>query len=260
MIVTAEQPTIVATSIGFRSLHLGEWDWQVGPVYAYAAELAQAGPAPRICIVATALGDHPTYLTAVYAAFGRAGFRVTHLALTPQPNTSDVRALLLDQDVIWVAGGSVANLLALWRVHELSPILHECWQAGVVLMGVSAGSLCWFTGGTTDSFGLPLRPVLDGLGFLPYSNSPHHDAEKERRPAITKLLGEQRLPECYATDNGVALTFFGTELHEAVTDTPDAYAWHLRRASDGSVEERRLPTRLLAESPMLPPSTAPSHR
>ena len=241
----AKQPTIVATSIGFHSLRLGEWDWRAGPIYSYAAELAQAETAPRLCIIATALGDHPTYLTAMYSAFGRAGFRVTHLALTPQPNTTDIRALLLDQDIIWVAGGSVANLLALWRIHDLAPILHECWQAGIVLTGVSAGSVCWFVGGTTDSYGLPLRPVLDGLGFLPYSNSPHHDAEAQRRPAITALLAEQRLPECYATDNGVALTYFGTELHEAVTETADAYAWHLRRSPDGSVEERRLPTRML---------------
>lgn len=247
MFVTAQQPTIVATSIGFRSLHFGEWDWRAGPIYTYVAELAQAGPAPRLCIVATALGDHPTYLTAMYAAFGRAGFRVTHLALTPQPNTNDVRNLLLAQDIIWVAGGSVANLLALWCVHELGPILRECWQAGVVLSGVSAGSVCWFTGGTTDSFGLPLRPVLDGLGFLPYSNSPHHDAEAARRPAITKLVGERRLPECYATDNGAALTFFGTDLHEAVTETEGAHAWHLRRTPDGEVQERRLPTRLLID-------------
>lgn len=224
---------------------LGEWDWSAGAVYQYAADLAQAGPAPKLCIVATALGDDPTYLTAMYAAFGRAGFRVTHLALYPQPNTSDVRALLLDQDIIWVAGGSVANLLGVWAVHNLAPVFEECWRAGVVLSGVSAGSVCWFVGGTTDSFGLPLRPVTNGLGFLPYANSPHHDAEEQRRPAITRLIGEQRLPECYATDNGAALVFFGTALHEAVTEVDGARAWHLRLAPDGSVDEQPLPTRLL---------------
>ncbi|WP_243059486.1 peptidase E [Nocardioides sp. SR21] len=241
----ADQPTIVATSIGFSSMDLGEWDWRLGPVYRYAADLAQAGPSPKVCILATALGDDPTWLTACYAAFGRAGFRVTHLALFPRPNTDDVRRLLLEQDLIWVAGGSVANLLALWRTHGLEPILRECWEKGVVLTGVSAGSVCWFTGGTTDSFGLPLRPVTDGLGFLPYSNSPHHDAEEQRRPAITRLLAEERLPECYATDNGAALTFFGTDLHEAVSDTDGAHAWHLVRSADGAVVERQLPTRRL---------------
>jgi peptidase E len=250
-LVTAEQPTIVATSVGFRSLGLGEWDWRLGPVYRYAADLARAGPAPKVCIVATALGDHPGYLTAMYAAFGRSGYQVTHLALYPRPNTADVRGLLLSQDLIWVAGGSVANLLGVWQVHDLAPVLRECWQAGVVLTGVSAGSVCWFTGGTTDSFGLPLREVRNGLGFLPYSNSPHHDAEEQRRPAITRLLGEQRLPECYATDNGAAVTFFGTEFHEAVAETPGAQAWHLVRNDDGTVTEEPLPTRLLPD-PGLP--------
>lgn len=223
----------------------GEWDWQLGPVYRYAADLANADSSPRVCILATALGDHPTYLTAMYAAFGRSGFRVSHLALFPQPNTGDIRGLLLSQDLIWVAGGSVANLLAVWQTHQLGPVLAECWQAGVVLSGVSAGSVCWFAGGTTDSFGLPLRPVSNGLGLLPYSNSPHHDAEPQRRPTITALVAEGRLPECYATDNGAALTFFGTTLHEAISDTDGAQAWHLTRKADGTVDERPLPTRLL---------------
>jgi peptidase E len=92
----------------------------------------------------------------------------------------------------------VVNLLAVWQAHRLAPVLIECWRAGVVLTGVSAGSVCWFTGGTTDSFGLPLRAVTNGLALLPYSNSPHHNAEPQRRPTITRLVAEQRLPECYA--------------------------------------------------------------
>ena len=246
--MVADQPTIVATSIGFQPMNLGQWDWQLGPVYRYAADLAHAGPSPRVCIVATALGDDPTWLTAFYAAFGRSGFRATHLALFPQPNTADIRGLLLEQDLIWVAGGSVANLLAVWHTHDLGSILAECWQAGIVLTGVSAGSVCWFAGGTTDSFGMPLRPVVNGLGFLPYSNSAHHDVEPERRPTITRLVADRQLPDCYATDNGTALTFFGTTLHEAVSDTDGARAWHLTRLPDGRVDEQPLPTRPLVAS------------
>jgi peptidase E len=156
-------------------------DWQLGPAYGLAASLAQAGDSPRVCLVGTGLGDAGDTLLAMYAAFGRAGWRVSYLALFPEPNVADVQEHLLAQDLVWVAGGSVANLLALWRLHGIGPSMHAAWQAGVVLMGVSAGSVCWFAGGTTDAFGLPLRPVTDALGFLPYSNSPHLRGHRARR-------------------------------------------------------------------------------
>jgi peptidase E len=125
--------------------------------------------------------------------------------------------------------------------------MYQAWQAGVVLMGVSAGSVCWFAGGTTDSFGLPLRPVTDGLGFLPYSNSPHHDAEEERRPAIHQLIGAGILPDGFATDNGTGLVFEGTELVDCVSEIEGATSWRIVRRPDGSVEETALPTRLLSK-------------
>jgi peptidase E len=244
--MTALRPTIVATSIGFRPAGHGAMDWRLGPAYQFAASLARAGDSPRVCLVGTALGDAGDTLMAIYAAFGRAGWRVSHLALFPEPNVADVREHLLAQDVIWVAGGSVANLLALWRVHEIGPAMHAAWQAGVVLMGVSAGSVCWFAGGTTDAFGLPLRPVTDALGFLPYSNSPHHDAEEQRRPTIHRLIREGTLPDGYATDNGTGLVFEGTELVDCVTEVDGARTWQMTRLPDGAIEETPLPTRLLS--------------
>ncbi|MEL5990409.1 Type 1 glutamine amidotransferase-like domain-containing protein [Microbacterium phosphatis] len=246
--MAASEPTIIASSIGFTGLGLGPMDWEAGPVYRLAAEYARTSSAPRLCIIDTAEGDNPASLTAMYAAFGRRGFVVSHLALFPQPNVADVGGFLRAQDVIWVAGGSVANLLALWRLHGLRDALHGAWQSGVVLCGVSAGSLCWFVGGTTDSFGPRLRPVFDGLGFLPYSNSPHHDAEEQRRPAITGLVGAGALPDCYATDNGSAVVFRGTRFEEAVSEREGARAWLLRR-DGGGVVESPLPTRILEPWP-----------
>ena len=170
----------------------------------------------------TALGDAADWLTPLYSAFGRAGWRPSHLALFAEPNVPDITEYLLAQDVVWVMGGSVANLLALWRLHGVDQAMRTAWEAGVVLMGVSAGSICWFEGGTTDSFGLPLHPVTNGLGFLPYSNSPHHDAEEQRRPAIHRLIGDGTLPEGYATDDGTGLVFEGTELVDCVTEVEGA--------------------------------------
>jgi hypothetical protein len=103
-------------------------------------------------------------------------------------------------------------------------------------------------GGTTDSFGLPLRPVTDALGFLPYSNSPHHDAEEQRRPAIHQLIGAGILPVGFATDNGTGLVFEGTELVDCVSEVEGATSWRIVRRPDGSVEETPLPTRLLSKS------------
>jgi peptidase E len=161
------------------------------------------------------------------------------------PNVVDPRKHLLGQDVVWVGGGSVANLLALWRLHGLDEIFREAWQQGVVLSGVSAGSLCWHVGGTTDSFGLDLRPVTNGLAFLPFSNTPHYDSEEQRRPLYQRLVANGTLPAGWATDDGVGLHFRGTELVEAVAERPDAYAWRVERGEDGHAVETRVEPRML---------------
>ncbi|HEY6429996.1 MAG TPA: Type 1 glutamine amidotransferase-like domain-containing protein, partial [Acidimicrobiales bacterium] len=137
----ARQPTIVATSIGFQPGG-NPYELRPGPSYRMAADLAGAGAHPRVCVLATATGDDAPRLALMHNALAQLGFVTSHLTLFPMPNVSDVRAHLLAQDVILVGGGSTANLLALWRLHGIDTILRECWEAGVVLQGVSAGSLC----------------------------------------------------------------------------------------------------------------------
>jgi peptidase E len=242
--VAARQPTIIATSIGFQPDGENPYDVRPGPSYELAAELAGAGDHPRLCIIATAVGDDAARLAAAHTAFAKLGFVSSHLALFPMPNVPDVRAHLLAQDVIWVYGGSTANLLALWRLHGLDSILRGCWEAGVVLKGVSAGSLCWHVGGTTDSFGPTLVPVTNGLAFLPWSNSPHYDVEEQRRPLAHRLIAEGTLPDGYATENGTGLVFFGTELEEAFTEVEGKVAYSLTQVG-GDTRELALETRLL---------------
>lgn len=241
----ATAPTILATSIGFDSRGRGPYDWAPGPVFDLAAELAGAPTQPRLCHLGTATGDDPARIAGVYGAFAGSRVRVSHLSLFPMPTVADVRAHLLAQDVIWVGGGSVANLLAVWRVHGLDEVLAECWRAGVVLGGVSAGSLCWHVGGTTDSYGPDLRPVTNGLGLIPTSNGVHHDSEEQRRPLYQRLVADGTLPAGHATDDGVGLVYRGTALAEVVADRPGKAAYRVERGPDGTAVETRIEPRRL---------------
>ncbi len=242
--MTADQPTILATSGGVVSSR--RLLWEVGPLTEYAIELAGVdGRAPKVCLLATALGDRPSIGYAFYEAAQQRGLHASHLAVFPMPNVDDMRAHLLAQDVIWVLGGSVAGLLAMWRLHGLDELLREAWQAGVVLTGVSAGSICWHVGGTTDSFGPDLRPVANGLALVPYSNGVHYDSEEQRRPLFQSLVADGTLPDGYATDDGVGLLYHGTELVEAVSEVDGKGAYRVERGRDGSAVETRLDTRLL---------------
>jgi len=197
---------------------------------------------PNVCLVMTASGDEAAYLAATYSALGNS-CQVDHLALFPQPNRP-VDEALGRADLVWVGGGSVANLLALWRLHGVDEAMRDAWQRGVVLGGVSAGSICWHVGGPTDSFGPELMPVTNGLGLLPFGTGVHYDSEAGRRPLLHKLVGEAVLPESLATDDGIAILYEGTEPVEVVADKPDstASAYRVTRNSDGDgVTEVALP-------------------
>lgn len=246
-LVTAQAPTILATSGGIvpgRRIR-----WKLGPLTEHAIELAGvAGRAPHVCFLATAVGDDPSTIRDFYAAAMARGLRPSHVALFPMPNVDDIRAHLLEQDVILVWGGSVAGLLAMWTLHGVSEAMHEAWQAGIVLTGGSAGSICWHTGGTTDSFGPDLRPVTNGLGLVPFSNGVHYDSEQQRRPVYQALIADGTLPAGYATDDGVGLLYRGTEFVEAVTERDGdstSAAYYVERGADGQAVETRIEPRRL---------------
>jgi len=238
---------ILATSGGFRASRR-TW-WTPGPIIDLAFELAGSPERPKFCYVGTAVGDNPMYSNAVHSAFTGRDVLVSSLAAFPMPSVEDVRAHLLAQDVVWVGGGSVAGLLAMWRLHGWDEIFRDVWEAGVVLGGVSAGSLCWHVGGTTDSFGPDLRPVTNGLALLPYSNGVHYDSEVQRRPLYHQLIADEVLPAGFATDDGVGLHYRGTELVEAVTDQPGKKAYRVERGADGRVVEAVIEPRLLPPAP-----------
>lgn len=237
---------ILATSGGFLSSDRGAFQWRRGPLIEHAIALAGDPARPKICHVGTAQGDSLNGIAGFYRAFAGSDARTSHLELFSMPNVADVRTHLLNQDVVWVGGGSVANLLAVWRVHDLDRIFRECWEEGVVLAGVSAGSICWHVGGPTDSFGLDLRVVTNGLALLPFGNGVHYDTEEQRRPLLHQLVRDGTLPTSYATDDGVGLSYRGTELEEVVADRPGVAAYRVERDDDGSVRETRIEPRLLS--------------
>ena len=144
---------------------------------------------------------------------------------------------MLAQDAIYVSGGSTANALAVWRVHGFDAILREAWERGVLLCGWSAGMICWFEAGVTDSFGPELAGMRDGLGLLPGSACPHYDGEARRRPVYRELV-DGGFPPGYAADNEAVLHFVGAELHEVVATGAGAPAYRVEPGSETPLEAR----------------------
>jgi peptidase E len=241
--MATDAPTILATSGGYRLSDRVRFEFDA--LVHHAVELSGAtGRRPRVTHLGTAGGDQRFQNDWMHDAARVAGYELTNLNLFPMPSLDDVEGHLLEQDVVWVNGGSVANLLAVWRVHDLDAVFRRVWEAGVVLSGVSAGSICWYAGGTTDSFGPELRAVTDGLRLLPFGNGVHYDSEARRRPLVHRLVADGTLPTTHCTDDGVGLVYRGTELVEAVAEVDGKGAYVVTRDGDDAVEERLEPRRL----------------
>lgn len=200
---------------------------------------------PRLCVLNQAVGDDPATYLRFYDRLADTPARVGHLSLFPMPNVSDPEDFLLSQDIIFVGGGSVANMVAVWRVHGIDAIMRKAWQAGIILAGSSAGGICWFEGGTTDSFGIKLRPFTDGLGMLAGSFCPHYNSEPERRPLYQQLVAQGALPGGLACDDGAGAHFVDDGLAEVVADRPDAGAYHVDPDGAGGFIETAVPVRFL---------------
>jgi peptidase E len=192
---------------------------------------------PCVLVVPTAVADAADQtLTIVSQLQDRA--QVSFLRFFPWP-PDDLRELALGQDAIYVSGGNTANALAIWRVHGFDVTLRAAWEAGIVLAGWSAGMICWFEAGVTDSFGPQLEGMRDGLGFLPGSACPHYDGEGERRPVYTRLVREG-FPAGLAADDCVALRFDGSELAETVSSRAGSRAYRVSAEGEEPIEPRRL--------------------
>lgn len=242
----SKEKFIVATSGGFVSSK--RWGvMRPGATFLKALELTKKDR-PKVCFMMTATGDDAAYISRSYESMSELSVDVTHLSLFPQPN-EDVEKRLLEADLVWVGGGSVANLLAVWKLHKVDEVLKGAWEKGVVLSGVSAGSICWFIGGTTDSFGPDLKPVNNGLALLPYANGVHYDSEDQRRPLLQSLIKNGTFETAFATDDHTGIVFKGIEPIEVVSDIKSdpktgPAAYKLEKIN-GEVQESRLAVGLI---------------
>lgn len=198
---------------------------------------------PKVSFVPTASGDSDTYVERFYTSFRTLPCEPAHLSLF-HLNHTDLRSHVLQQDLIYVGGGSTRNLLVLWREWGLDVLLKEAWAAGIVLAGISAGSICWFQEGVTDSVEAGRLHAIPCLGFLPGSNCPHYDGEADRRPSYHRLLAEGKIQPGYAADDGAALHFIGKDLVRCIASRPAARTYRVERAGNEVKETPIEPTLL----------------
>jgi len=201
-------------------------------------------PVPKVCFLPTASGDPRDQVTRFYERFGSWACEPSILSLFHLARDRiDPVSHLLAQDAIYVGGGSMRNLLAVWREHGVDEALRVAWDAGVVLAGLSAGAMCWFGGGISMSAGTP--EAVRGLGLLEGSLSVHLDGEAQRLPVYRAAVAAGELAPGYAADDGAALLFEGTELAECVSSRAAARVLRIEPDGRGGVVERSLPVRVL---------------
>ena len=194
---------------------------------------------PKVCFLPTASGDADHYVVRFYKAFGPRA-EASHVSLFRRERGCGGVSFanhLLAQDLIYVGGGSVISLLGTWRAHGIDLALEEAWRRGIVLCGLSAGSLCWFSEAVTAFHGSP--QAVEGLGLLPHSNCVHYDGEPSRRAEYRRFVRDGMRPG-YAADDGAALHFVGSDLHRVVASRPGKRGWHVSLKGE-RVVERKLP-------------------
>jgi len=191
----------------------------------------------KVLYVPTASNEDPAWTVTWYERLrGRA--ELTPLSFFPWP-PENLRELTLAHDVVLVPGGNTANMLAIWRVHGFDEILREAWQEGILLTGWSAGMICWFEAGVTDSFGPQLEGMRDGLGFLAGSACPHYDGEELRRPVYRRLVREG-FPGGIALDDAAGAHYVGTELREVVSSQVGAGGYRVGPDGEDPLDARVL--------------------
>ncbi len=198
---------------------------------------------PRVLFLPTASGDSSEYVAKFFTAYTKLACRPQVMNLFRRTG-EELAPAILGADLVFVGGGNTANMLAIWRTHGLVDVLREAWEKGVVLSGISAGAICWFDEGSTDSFG-PTPARVAALGFLPGSFCPHYDGEAERRPTYQRMVVQGELQRGVAADDGCAVLYRGIEIAEVVASRPGPCAWAVTTGEAGTLSEQPLEARVL---------------
>jgi dipeptidase E len=200
------------------------------------------GDHPRICFISTASNDSKEYIENFYRCFEEYDCVPQHLSLSAPPvKKHKLEAFVLEQNIIYVGGGNTKYMLEQWRETGLESIMRKAYASGVIMAGVSAGAICWFEQGLTDSIPGKLTR-LDCLGILKGSASPHYDGENERRPAYHRFIGTGEMCAGYGIDDGCALHFVNEQLYKVVRSRPSAQA-HFVETRNGKVVEAKVAMR-----------------
>lgn len=231
-----------------RILALGGHEFSSRPADRAVCELLlrlageRGGGRPRICILPTASGDTSDQIASFYSAFGERSCEPSDVSLFRLGRRPlELRDHILSQDLVYVGGGSMVNLLAVWEAHDIASILSLAWRQGIVLAGQSAGAMCWFEAGITKSSGKPRAAA--GLGLLSGSLCVHYNNEPERRAAFLDAVGDG-MPSGYGLDDYAGLLWEGDGSPSALTARRGARAYRVS-AQEGEVTESPLPVRFL---------------
>ena len=189
---------------------------------------------PNICFIPTASAEENLYIVNYYTAFSSFNCNPTHLNLFKR--TPRLDSIINKQDIIYVGGGNTKSMLAVWREWKLDLLLKKHYQKGKIVAGVSAGSICWFNSGITDSWASNLN-VIDCLGFVDGVSCPHYNSEKDRRPTVHNLINSKKIISCYASDDGSALHFKDGKLYQSVSFYKNANSYKISLV-DGKINEK----------------------
>jgi len=199
---------------------------------------------PKVCFVPTASGDAEGYIEQFYRCFERFPCQTAHLSLFKPP--VNMEEFVFQQDIFYVGGGNTRNLLLLWREWGLDQLLKQAYEKGAILAGLSAGSICWFEQGVTDSIPGKLT-VIEAFGFLHGSHCPHYDSESKRRPSYHTLIEQNQIRDGIAADDGVAIHYINERIHQIVSSRSNAKAYRVKNV-DGQAVEQVLEPIYLAEA------------